>query len=124
MDGIKDPEEVVDARFVPGDASATFSLTSALNPEVAEVKSGNVIKLTRREATQRVDFVIVGEEETTAGAVVPATAEVGTERTQDQPKPEAAQGSGSGSSSAPVLPPTPTPPVTSPQGVGDAKPEA
>lgn len=64
-------EEIVDARFVPTDVGATFSIAPTV-PQVegftGKIKFGDVVRMRRTEATQRADFQIVGEEESTTSS--------------------------------------------------------
>lgn len=65
---LNDPNEVVKARYVTSSIEPT-KIYSTLNPTVDSIVNGDVINMSRREATERDDFVIVGEESTTTGAV-------------------------------------------------------
>lgn len=70
-----DPNEIVRAKFVPADEVSDFSFSSAIEQDAdvpARIKYGDVVNLRREEAEQRADFVIVGEEATTAGVVLQA----------------------------------------------------
>ncbi len=52
-------DDLVDARFIPGDKTATFSIRSTHNPDIGFIKYGDVIKLPRSEALDSENFEIV-----------------------------------------------------------------